>query len=49
MDDNKLNKFLKRIKQTNNLIIVDGIKDKIAMSELGAKNIIILSKSHYFK
>jgi len=39
---------LNKLKQADNIIIVEGIKDKKALQELGIKNIVTLNKKPLF-
>ena len=44
----EINKEIEKLKQADNIIIVEGIKDKKALTQLGLKNIITLSKKPIF-
>ena len=49
MDSSKdLGSYLKKLKKSNKIIIVEGKKDKEALEKLGIKNIIELSKKPLF-
>ncbi|MBL7055088.1 toprim domain-containing protein [Candidatus Woesearchaeota archaeon] len=45
----KLNEEISKLKQSGNLIIVEGKKDSIALKKLGFKNIAELSKKPLFQ
>ncbi len=45
----ELKEFLAKLKQTDKLVIVEGVKDKKALEELEVKNIITLSKKPIFQ
>ena len=46
----EINEFLKELKASNKLIIVEGIKDKKALNKLGITNyIVVLSKKPIFE
>lgn len=49
MEKDEIIEYIEKIKKNNTLIIVEGKKDKIALEELGLKNIVTLSKKPIYK